>query len=242
MLVLEYARGGDMRNYLRRSFIQLTWQGKLNALRTISGNLSLIHEAGFIHTDLHPRNILVCDDFKIGDFGLARLFAHCSSPSDAPRIYGVMPYIAPEILQEKPYTPAADIYSFAMIMWEFASGKPPFAKETHDQYLAREICKGKRPEIEDGIPSCYVELIKRCWNVDPQQRPTSKELAYIFDIWAESKSAEDRKQFEEAEGIRKQKAKNYDPNDYMTTNINAIYHGREFSTKEIFDLTRTGKI
>ena len=126
-------------------------------------------------------------------------------------------------------------------MWEFASGKPPFAKETHDQYLSLEICKGKRPEIEDGIPSCYTELIKRCWNVDPSQRPTSGELASIFDRWAESKSAEDRKQFEAAERIRKQNGKNYDPNEYTKTkNIHAIYHGRLFSTKEIFNLTKSG--
>src|SRR6266511_3613875 len=62
-------------------------------------------------------------------------------------IYGVLPFVAPEILRGKPYTPASDIYSFSMIMWEFISGVPPFDYREHGLQLSLSICKGERPEI-----------------------------------------------------------------------------------------------
>ncbi|POG82459.1 hypothetical protein GLOIN_2v1498708, partial [Rhizophagus irregularis DAOM 181602=DAOM 197198] len=56
------------------------------------------------------------------------------------------PFMAPEILRGKSYTPASDIYSFSMIMWEFTSGVPPFNNKAHDIHLSISICKGERPE------------------------------------------------------------------------------------------------
>src|SRR5205085_7578350 len=75
-------------------------------------------------------------------------------------VYGVIPYMAPEVLRGKPYTPASDIYSFAMIMWELTSGVPPFDNRAHDFHLSLSICKGERPEIIEGTPQCYIDLMK----------------------------------------------------------------------------------
>jgi len=218
--------------------MKLTWQHKLKVLMTMAANLCEIHEAGFIHIDLHPGNILCCEPFfKIDDFGLARRSEDCSNSND--RIYGVIPYIAPEILKGHPYTPAADIYSFSMLMWEFASGKPPFVEETYDQLLALQIIDGKRPIIVEEVPSCYAELMKQCWNVDPNERPSSYELFVAILSWYNSESVEDKKQFETAEAIRKEKVKSYDPNKFATTNTNTVFHGQRYSTKAISD-SRTG--
>ncbi|RGB29689.1 hypothetical protein C1646_713032, partial [Rhizophagus diaphanus] len=51
---------------------------------------------------------------------------------------------------------------FSMIMWEFASGIPPFNDKVHDLQLALNICKGERPEIIENTPQCYLELMKKC--------------------------------------------------------------------------------
>ncbi|GBB87600.1 hypothetical protein RclHR1_14070007 [Rhizophagus clarus] len=56
-------------------------------------------------------------------------------------IYGVIPFIVPEDLRGNPYTPASDIYSFSMIMWEFTSGVPPFNDKAYDLQLSLSICK-----------------------------------------------------------------------------------------------------
>src|SRR5438046_2777187 len=61
---------------------------------------------------------------------------------DLTKIYGVMPYVAPEVLRRKPYTQAADIYSFGMVMYFVATQRQPFAERAHDQNLALSICNG----------------------------------------------------------------------------------------------------
>ncbi|POG60366.1 kinase-like domain-containing protein, partial [Rhizophagus irregularis DAOM 181602=DAOM 197198] len=91
--------------------------------------------------------------------------------------------MAPEILRKKPYTPASDIYSFSMIMWEFASGIPPFNHVAHDHHLILSVCKGERPEIIENTPKCYIDLMKRCWDSDPSNRPTITMLENIISEW-----------------------------------------------------------
>ena len=73
------------------------------------------------------------------------------------KIYGVLPYIAPEVLYEKPYTVSSDIYSFGIIMTELSSGKPPFYKRKHDSGLVLAISNGLRPEF-GRTPEIYKRL------------------------------------------------------------------------------------
>src|SRR2546421_5485211 len=108
MLVLELAEK-DLRQYLQKRFGQLTWKKKLQILSTVMHTLYLMHHVGFIHTDLHPGNILQCYNFfKISDFGLSQKRANSVRQINQ-TICGVMPYIAPEVYMGKTYTEAADI-------------------------------------------------------------------------------------------------------------------------------------
>jgi len=59
------------------------------------------------------------------------------------KIYGVVPYLAPEVLSKKPYTKESDIYSFGMIMWEHTTGKKPFYDRSHNSVLISNILKGE---------------------------------------------------------------------------------------------------
>ncbi|POG79146.1 kinase-like domain-containing protein [Rhizophagus irregularis DAOM 181602=DAOM 197198] len=93
---------------------------------------------------------------------------------DETKIYGVMPYVAPEVLRRKPYTQESDIYSFGMIMYFVATGRQPFYNRAHDKLLALDICEGVRPEIDElEAPSCYIDLIKKCLDLNPNNRPNS---------------------------------------------------------------------
>ncbi|RIA80467.1 kinase-like domain-containing protein [Glomus cerebriforme] len=93
-------------------------------------------------------------------------------------IFGVISYIASEVLRGKPYTKAADIYSFGIIMWEITSGIPAFHNIFHDLNLFLDICKGIRPKIIEGTMPEYVELMKRCWDNNHEKRPTANEFFY----------------------------------------------------------------
>ena len=105
--------------------------------------------------------------------------SHCKKND----IYGVLPFVAPEVLRGKPYTLVSDIYSFSMIMWEFTSGIPPFNDRAHDFPLALSICKGERPKIIETIPQCYINLMKKCWDKDPLKRPDASEIEDIINNW-----------------------------------------------------------
>ncbi|RIA90108.1 kinase-like domain-containing protein [Glomus cerebriforme] len=144
-----------------------------------------------IHGDLHSGNLLFNNniDVYISDFGLSRPVNQSINSDD---IYGVIPYIAPEVLCCKPYTKAADIYSFGIIMWEFTSGVSAFNDIPHDFHLISKICKKFRPKIIKDTDPDYVKLMKRCWNSDPNERPTAEELENSFDIWKNKYPIEDK--------------------------------------------------
>ncbi|CAI2189871.1 2996_t:CDS:2, partial [Funneliformis geosporum] len=89
--------------------------------------LSSIHNNNIIHRDFHSGNILIFEDqcgehTTIGDLGLSK----SATGADVNETYGIIPYMAPEVLQGQKYTTASDIYSFGMIMWEYMTGRRPF--------------------------------------------------------------------------------------------------------------------
>jgi serine/threonine protein kinase len=81
----------------------------------------------------------------ISDLGLSK-----KGENDSGDIYGVMPYVAPEVLLSKKFTKAADIYGFDVIMSEMSTGQRPFNSYDFDTKLATKICKGLRPEFAPG--------------------------------------------------------------------------------------------
>ncbi|GBB98970.1 hypothetical protein RclHR1_03380012 [Rhizophagus clarus] len=176
VMVLEYANRGNFNYWLNKNYENFNWLSKLKRLGDIIVGLQQIHEQQMVHRDLHTGNILFQfaeEEFLcISDMGLCGKIDNI----DESNIYGVMPYIAPEVLRGKPYTKAADIYSFGMIMYFVATGRQPFADYAHDQNLALNICNGIRPEIdEQEAPKCYIDLMKKCWDLNPKERPDVNE-------------------------------------------------------------------
>ncbi|RIB05906.1 kinase-like domain-containing protein [Gigaspora rosea] len=180
---MEYALEGSLRKNLH-VIAQMNWEEKLNLLQCIAYDLLIIHSQDLIHRDLHSGNILL-NSFKsayIADLGLS-ITANIASKSNSDGIYGILPYIAPEILNKHQYTKESDIYSFGIIMWEILYGKPvPFDNNSEFQFQLK-ICNGLRPHIYENTAMCYADLMKNCWNMDPKKRPTSKEIYDTFSEW-----------------------------------------------------------
>ncbi|RIB17768.1 kinase-like domain-containing protein, partial [Gigaspora rosea] len=143
--------------------------------------LRIIHSHDLIHRDLHSGNILLnsLKSAYIADLGLS-ITANIASKSESKGIYGILPYIAPEILNKQPYTKASDIYSFGIIMWEILYGRcVPFVQNSNLQFQL-QVCDGLRPHIYENTAICYVDLMKKCWNMDPK---TASEIYDIFTEW-----------------------------------------------------------
>ncbi|RGB40224.1 kinase-like domain-containing protein, partial [Rhizophagus diaphanus] len=148
MVVMDYANKGNLRENLT-IIVENNWKQKLySMLYEIISGLSEIHSKRLIHCDFHDGNILNHNKSKIyiSDLGLCQPVRSFLEKYD---IYGVIPFMAPEVLRGKSYTPASDIYSFSMIMWEFTSGIPPFNNRAHDLQLSLSICK----EVQNVIKS-----------------------------------------------------------------------------------------
>ncbi|RIB22250.1 kinase-like domain-containing protein [Gigaspora rosea] len=166
----------------------MDWKDKLNLLQCIASDLHIIHSHDLIHRDLHSGNILL-NSFKsayIADLGLS-ITANIALKSKSDKICGVLPYIAPEVLNNHPYTKSSDIYSFGIIMWEILYGKPvPFKLKSKLQSKLQfqiQVCNGLRPHIYDNTAKCYADLMKKCWNLEPNEWPTAIEVCDIFAEW-----------------------------------------------------------
>jgi serine/threonine protein kinase len=233
MMILDLADKGNLRNFLSNNFNENLWNEKIKHLYWIIDNLMKLHKLGYFHKDFHSGNILQTQFFYISDFGL-------SGPSNKQKsddkICGVLPYIAPEVLNKEPYIISSDIYSFGVIMAEISSGKPPFYNRKHDIGLALDICNGLRPEFGKGTPEIYKKLAYKCMNANSNQRPTAKELFDIIDYWYDCIRL--NKVTEEQFGYKGKEVKAaFDESDKEIPNIsisykkdpNAIYTSRLFT-------------
>ncbi|GBC08551.1 hypothetical protein RclHR1_08200003 [Rhizophagus clarus] len=236
IMVLKYAEYGNFINWINVNYEKFDWYSKLTVLLNIIRGLKEIHQKNIVHRDFHTGNILILryisnlvdNCISISDMGLCGEVDNI----DKKNIYGVMPYVAPEVLRGKPYTQAADIYSFGMIMYFVATGRQPFADCAHDHNLALDICKkGIRPEINELlVPKCYIKLIKRCWDTDPNNRPNIIEIGELISsfhksYWSILRSDDIKLQFKEAEEYRKENLssiKNYQ----AASHPQAIYTSR----------------
>jgi hypothetical protein len=116
-------------------------------------------------------------------------------------------------------------------MYFAATGRQPFSNCAHDHLLALDICRGNRPEINElEAPKCYIDLMKKCWNSDPDNRPSAIEVDKLINFFYMShlcgKNREIQKQFEEAEEFREANSSSTIENNQSTTHPQAIYTSR----------------
>ncbi|RHZ73040.1 hypothetical protein Glove_233g39 [Diversispora epigaea] len=211
MMVLEYAEDGNLREYLKVNFKNINWEQKLYNLSDLSSNLRNIHKLDIIHQDFHPGNILSYDfksNLQISDFGLSKMIKVNPNNPEKKNIFGVLPYIAPEVLVgDEEYTKAADVYSFGIIAYEMITGFPPYPDIPHDKDLAMKICNGLRPKIPFHTPKLVTRTIMRCWDARVTHRPTFEELydefMKYFHDYRDDKNSEIRIQIENSEKLSK---------------------------------------
>ncbi|RIB20072.1 kinase-like domain-containing protein, partial [Gigaspora rosea] len=174
---MEYAKQGSLRKLLDSKYDELDWASKVANLYFIANGLNTIHKAKLVHKDFHSGNIVNQNMLNsyITDFGLCK---PVSQDSNSKALFGVLPYIAPEVLYTngKEYTQKSDIYSFGIIMSEVFTGYPPYHDIPHNEDLATRICLGYRPKIKCEVPQLLLNLMNKCLDVEPRNRPTAEEL------------------------------------------------------------------
>jgi hypothetical protein len=168
---------------------------------------------------------------NFSDFGMCKPIGHYKLTSN--QVFGVLPYVAPEVLAGRKYTQDADVYSFAIIMYEVLTGLPPHHNVPHDSLLAMDIHKGRRPECNiEEVPPLILEYMKRCWDQKTSNRPTAQDIFYNISQWLEKckdkestlckqiKNIEESKNESSAEAEKKSGSLRYE------TNSLAVYNSR----------------
>lgn len=143
----------------------------------IARGLAAAHERGIIHRDIKPENLILRSDglIKILDFGLARQTGAEDSLEDLPM--GTLGYMSPEQLRGDSLTPATDLFSLGVVLWELATGAHPFRADTA---LATTAAIA-RAELELGLPPSYLSrplerILRRLMSRNPTDRPTAAGL------------------------------------------------------------------
>ncbi|EAR93555.2 tyrosine kinase domain protein (macronuclear) [Tetrahymena thermophila SB210] len=187
-IITELCHGGTMFDLLHRKHsVPIPWLHRVKMCKDIATGMIYLHslEPPIIHRDLKSLNLLLDvpyqeDSFdyhvKIADFGLART----ESKDEMTQVLGTFHWMAPEVFDNKQYTIKADVYSYAIVLWEFISRKTPYQKmSTVD--IMKNVCEGKRPGlgpefIPKDCPPSLIDLMKDCWEQDPNKRPDFREV------------------------------------------------------------------
>ena len=135
-----------------------------------------------IHRDIKPDNILLKNGHAVvTDFGFTQVLDTADDSLQETNLMGCKYFLAPEILRHQPFSYPADVYAFGMTMYSVALGKVP-AKKGYQSYddLFHDVCKGVRPDVSEltcqEINNLLIELIKACWDGDPQKRPKMPDI------------------------------------------------------------------
>ncbi|XP_072709301.1 receptor-interacting serine/threonine-protein kinase 1 isoform X1 [Ciconia boyciana] len=195
-LVMEYVDRGNMMKVLQKLSLPLSVKGRF--VLEITEGMLYLHEQGFVHKDLKPENILVDTDFhiKIADLGVAS-FKNWSrltqeetvrqkqTKSTCQNNAGTLYYMAPEHLRCLNVKPVekSDVYSFGIVIWAIFANKEPYEHGINEAQICFGIMNGNRPDIEEMTDKCPVEIIdlmKQCWEQEPEKRPTFAEISQRY--------------------------------------------------------------
>jgi len=171
--------------------IEMSVAARLRIAHGLASGLRFVHSQTpvILHRDLKPSNVLLSADLltvKLCDFGLAREESNQGHTVGV----GTLSYIAPEVMTTVHYDAKADVYSFAVVLWELFSATPPFGNLAAAQVTIAVCVRGERPSPDPPtMPASLCQEMKRAWVAAPAERPTMAAL--VSALGAEMKKAVD---------------------------------------------------
>ncbi|MBE0669361.1 MAG: serine/threonine protein kinase [Anaerolineales bacterium] len=183
-IVMEYIPGKDLKHLIRDKG-RFSVQDGIPLLVQACAGIGYAHRAGLVHCDVKPHNMLVSNDgrLKVTDFGIARALASIATGERTDVVWGSPLYFAPEQAAGEPPSPASDVYSLGVVMYELLSGTPPFTASTADE-LARLHISARPIPIREYIPDIPValeEIITKVLSKEPAARyRTADQLGRVL--------------------------------------------------------------
>lgn len=179
-LVSEWVNGPTVRELLKDRG-RLPLDAALAVASAVASALQAAHSVGVIHRDIKPENVIVPEDdqgvrfesAKLVDFGGLGELLQDSNATLPGQVFGTPTYMSPEQLRGQPQTPAADIYGFAMLLYEMLYGKPAFVADSIPAFVHMAL---EQPVEFPGlpeVPEMVTALIAKCLSKKAEARPAS---------------------------------------------------------------------
>ncbi|CAN6688193.1 unnamed protein product [Malus baccata var. baccata] len=183
-IVTEYMSGGSVYDYLHKQKGVFKLPSLLKVAIDVSKGMTYLHQNNIIHRDLKAANLLMDENevVKVADFGVARVNSQSGVMTSETGTYR---WMAPEVIEHKPYDHKADVFSFGVVLWELLTGKLPYEHLTPLQAAVGVAQKGLRPTIPKNTPPKLAELLEKCWQQDPAPRPDFSEIIENLQTLAE---------------------------------------------------------
>lgn len=179
-IVLEYCEGGTLWSILQKSG-ELSWEQRRNfALDTAKG-MNYLHDrpTPILHRDLKSLNLLLNENkrVKLADFGWTKGLQNYMTGK-----IGTYQWMAPEVVSSHQYTEKADVFSFGIILWQIASRQAPYRNVPGVQVAHDVLHKDLRPSIPKKTPQQFSWLMRRCWDKNPDKRPSFSEIINQLEV------------------------------------------------------------
>lgn len=175
-LVMEFVDGGTLKEWAARE--HPSWRQTVETLIGVADGLAAAHDAGILHRDIKPDNILVAKNgyAKLADFGIAKLVeadpAAQSATTAVTRIGAIVGspgYMSPEQTSGGKVDVRSDVFSFGVVLYEFLSGARPFTGAS-DVDVGRAVIHGPMPPLPSELPSALQMIVEKALEKDPADR------------------------------------------------------------------------
>lgn len=172
-IVMEYVDGQDLKKIIRDQGA-LQFDRALNVAIQICAGIGFTHRAGRVHADIKPQNILMTSDdtVKITDFGIAQALTDTQPGERQTVVWGSPHYFAPEQARGEKPSPASDVYSVGIVMFEMFTGRLPYTG-TSQQELALAHIRDDVPLITDvnpNLPESMARIVRKVMSKEPSAR------------------------------------------------------------------------
>jgi serine/threonine-protein kinase len=183
-IVMEYVDGQDLKSIIRQKG-HLSVAEALDITAQVAAGVGHAHKAGVIHRDIKPQNVLITQAgrAKVVDFGIARALSE-SGLTDSDTVWGSPIYFAPEQAAGDPPTPASDVYSIGVMMYEMLAGSPPFQAESPTALAMKHLREEPPPLTVQNpqVPPRLEWIVRKLLSKEPSARyRTAEQLVHVLE-------------------------------------------------------------